>query len=75
MTKEMATIPWKVVAGRITLSSAWLEKRFGPAITLSGTVALPFVIPSEVEGSAVSADLSWKCFSELSVVEKSALLF
>jgi len=35
------------------------EKRRGPATTLYGTVALSFVIPSEAEGSAVSADLSW----------------
>jgi hypothetical protein len=28
--------------------------------TLYGTVALSFVIPSEAEGSAVSANLSWK---------------
>jgi hypothetical protein len=29
------------------------EKRLGPAITFYGTAALPFVIPSEAEGSAV----------------------
>jgi hypothetical protein len=29
------------------------EKRFGPATTFYGTVALSFVIPSEAEGSAV----------------------
>jgi hypothetical protein len=29
------------------------EKRFGPPTTLYGAVALPFVIPSEAEGSAV----------------------
>jgi len=30
------------------------EKRFGSAATFYGAVALPFVIPSEAEGSAVS---------------------
>jgi hypothetical protein len=30
------------------------EKRFGSATTFYGAVALPFVIPSEAEGSAVS---------------------
>src|ERR1700733_15437163 len=29
------------------------KKRFGPATTFYGTVALSFVIPSEAEGSAV----------------------
>ena len=36
------------------------EKRLGPATILLRTVALSFVIPSEAEGSAVPADLSWK---------------
>jgi hypothetical protein len=42
------------------------EKRLGPATTLYGTVALPFVIPTEAKrsgGICSSADLSWKCFS------------
>jgi hypothetical protein len=32
---------------------------------LIGSIALSFVIPSEAEGSAVSADPSWKCFQLL----------
>jgi hypothetical protein len=35
----------------------------GPAATFYATVTLSFVIPSKAEGSAVSSDLSWKCFS------------
>ena len=38
----------------------------GPATTIYGTVALPFVIPTEAKrsgGICSSADLSWKCFS------------
>jgi hypothetical protein len=50
------------------------EKSLRPATTLYRTVALSFVIPSEAEGSAVSADLSWTCFStERSEVERSAV--
>jgi hypothetical protein len=48
--KGKGELPWKVVSG------------LGPATTLYGAVALSFVIPSEAEGSAVSTDLSWKCF-------------
>jgi hypothetical protein len=33
------------------------EKRLGPATTLYETAALPFVIPSEAEGSAVPRTL------------------
>jgi hypothetical protein len=33
------------------------EKRLGPATTLYRTVALPFVIPSAAEGSAVPRPL------------------
>ena len=41
------------------------EKRLGPATTRYGTVALPFVIPTERRSGGIcgSADLSWKCFS------------
>src|SRR5580658_6737164 len=39
-----------------------MKNTFCPATALHGSVALPFVIPSEAEGSAVSAGSSWKCF-------------
>jgi len=46
------------------------KKRLGPAATIYRAVALSFVIPSEAEGPAVYADLSWECFlTERSVVE------
>jgi hypothetical protein len=38
------------------------EKRLGPATTLYRTVALPFVIPSEAEGSAVPRTLPGNVF-------------
>ncbi len=38
------------------------EKRFGPATTLYGTVALPFVIPSAAEGSTVPRTLPGNVF-------------
>ena len=38
------------------------EKRPGPAATLCGTVVLPFVIPSEAEGSAVLRTLPGNAF-------------
>jgi hypothetical protein len=39
------------------------EKRLGPATTLYETAALPFVIPSEAEGSAVQRTFPGYVFS------------
>jgi hypothetical protein len=54
MTKGRADPLWKI--GR------WTNGVSSEA-ALNGSTTLPFVIPSGAEGSAVSADLSWKCFS------------
>jgi hypothetical protein len=48
MTKERVVVLWKVGAGLKAMKNA-----FGPETILHRRVALPFVIPSEAEGSAV----------------------
>jgi hypothetical protein len=82
---------WKHYPSRITeLSSrpVWslacappkvMKNALCPATALHGSVALPFVIPTEAKrsgGICSSADLSWKCFRpERSAVERSAVFF
>jgi hypothetical protein len=58
MTKERATLQWIVVADQKALFITRVGHR--PMTTFHSKVALSFVIPSEAEGSAVSADFSWK---------------
>jgi hypothetical protein len=57
MTKERVVVPWKVVAKAKVLKNA-----LGLVTTLHTKATPSFVIPSEAEGSAVSADPSWICF-------------
>jgi hypothetical protein len=59
MTKERVVVLWKVVARAKVFKSV-----FGLVTTLHTKAALSFVIPSEAEGSAVSADSSWICFRQ-----------
>ena len=47
---------------RTSLGITRREHAVIPATALHGTAALPFVIPSEAEGSAVRADLSCEMF-------------
>ena len=47
-------------------AAEWRDLLFtSEASNLNGSAILPFVIPSEAEGSAVSTDPSWKCSSTL----------
>jgi hypothetical protein len=50
MTKGAAALPRKVVAGQKAL---FMKSGVLAAVGLSATAAVPFVIPSEAEGSAV----------------------
>src|ERR1700733_11848541 len=59
MTKERAAFVWRVVTKPKTLLNT-----LALATTFHRTTTLSFVIPSEAEGSAVSADPSWICFRQ-----------
>jgi hypothetical protein len=57
MTKGRAALPYRAVA-----EPKVMKNDFYPATTLHGSIALPFVIPSAAEGSAVPRTIPGNVF-------------
>jgi hypothetical protein len=69
---------WKCFFDRVAMGrrpTQGDEKRLGPATTLYRTVALPFVIPSEAEGSAVPRTFRGNVFRPSAAICGSPIYF
>jgi hypothetical protein len=69
MTKERAAFRFRAASGQRRFSSAAMKRSFCPPTTFHGSIAFPFVIPSEAEGSAVQRISLGNVFGDMGQVK------